>query len=139
MSQVTASGRGRHNENGLRLSATARLAYWSARHRWKVVVLSVVTFVLALFALVAVGTEIRDGGGVGDSGRGSDLLDERFDVPAPAGTVVVPARTERIIFSNPSLDVDDPEFQATVDALTREIRGLPLHLSSRLYSLLHRG
>ena len=28
----------------------------------------------------------------------------------PAETVVVPARTERIIFSNPSLDVDDAEF-----------------------------
>ena len=55
------------------LSATARVAYWSARHRWVVVVLSVATFAIALFALVTLGTEIRGGGGVGDSGRGSDL------------------------------------------------------------------
>ena len=119
------------------LSATARVAYWSARHRWIVVVLSVATFVLALFALVALGTEIRDGGGVGESGRASDLLDERFSVPATAETVVVPARTERIIFSNPSLDVDDPEFQATVDALTREIQALPLVTSAVSYYDTH--
>ena len=104
------------------LSATARLAYWSARHRWIVVALSVVAIAAALFALITVGTEIRGSGGVGESGRGSDLLNERFSVPPPAETVVVPARTERIIFSNPSLDVDDPQFQETVDALTREIR-----------------
>ena len=115
------------------LSATARVAYWSARHRWIVVVLSVVTFALSLFALVTLGTEIRDGGGVGESGRGSDLLNERFSVPAPAETVVVPARTERIIFSNPLLDVDDPEFQATVGALTREIGELPLVTSAVSY------
>ena len=115
------------------LSATARLAYWSARHRWVVVALSVVAIAVALFALIAVGTEIRDGGGVGESGRGSDLLNERFGVPPPAETVVVPARTERIIFSNPSLDVDDPQFQETVDALTREIRELPLVTSAVSY------
>ena len=67
MSQVTASRRGRYSENGPRLTATARMAYWSARHRWKVVVLSVAAFALALFALVSLGTEIRDGGGVGES------------------------------------------------------------------------
>ena len=115
------------------LSATARLACWSARHRWIIVALSVATFALALFALVTLGTEIRDGGGVGESGRGSDLLNERFSVPVPAETVVVPARTERIIFNNPSLDVDDPEFQATVDALTGEIRELPLVTSAVSY------
>ena len=115
------------------LSATARVAYWSARHRWIVVVLSVATFALALFAIVTLGTEIRDGGGVGDSGTGSELLNERFDVPPPEGTVDVPSRTERIIFSNPSLDVDDPEFQATVVALTGEIRGLPLVTSAVSY------
>jgi len=115
------------------LSATARVAYLSARHRWIAVVLSIATFALALLALVTLGTEIRDGGGVGESGRASDLLDERFSVPAPAETVVVPARTERIIFSNPSLDVDDPEFQATVDALTGEIWELPLVTSAVSY------
>ncbi len=115
------------------LSATARIAYWSARHRWLVVVVAIVTFALALLALVALGTEIRDGSGVGESGKGSDLLNERFSVPAPADTVVVPARIERIIFSNPSLDVDDAEFQATVNVLTAEIRGLPLVTSAVSY------
>ena len=115
------------------LSATARIAYWSARHRWLVVVVAIVTFALALLALVALGTEIRDGSGVGESGKGSDLLNERFSVPAPADTVVVPARIERIIFSNPSLDVDDAEFQATVNVLTAEIRRLPLVTSAVSY------
>ena len=115
------------------LSATARIAYWSARHRWLVVVVAIVTLALALLALVALGTEIRDGSGVGESGKDSDLLNERFSVPAPADTVVVPARIERIIFSNPSLDVDDAEFQATVNVLTAEIRRLPLVTSAVSY------
>ncbi len=126
MARAPTTGTGSVTAISRTLSVTARVAYWSARHRWIVDALSVATFVLALFALVALGTEIRDGGGVGDSGRADDLLDERFSVPPPAETVVVPARIERIIFSNPSLDVDDPEFQATVDALTGEIRELPL-------------
>ena len=115
------------------LSPTARVAFWSARHRWTVVILSVAAMALALLALVYLGTEIRDCCGVGDSGKGSGLLNERFDIPPLPGAVIVPARTERIIFSNPSLDTNDPEFQSTVDALTREIRGLPLVTSAVSY------
>ena len=104
MSEATTSGVTALSQT---LGITARLAYWSARHRWPIVLLSVVTFALAVASIAMVGTEIQSGGGVGDSGRADKLLVERFDVPPPAGTVVVPARIERIIFSNPSLDVDD--------------------------------
>ncbi len=108
------------------LGITARLAYWSARHRWPIVLLSVIIFVLAILSIAKVGTEMQNGGGVGDSGRADELLVERFEVDPLPGAVVVHARIERIIVSNPSLDVDDPAFQAIVDPLARTIQGFPL-------------
>ena len=40
-----------------------------------------------------------------------------------------PIRTERIIFSNPSLDVDDSTFRSTVQAVVKELRESP-HVES---------
>ncbi len=85
-----------------------------------------IIFVLAILSIAKVGTEMQNGGGVGDSGRADDLLVERFEVDPLPGAVVVHARIERIIVSNPSLDVDDPAFQAIVDPLARTIQGFPL-------------
>ena len=62
------------------LGITARLAYWSARHRWLIVLLSIVAFALAILSIAIVGTEMQSGGGVGDSGKADKLLDERFNV-----------------------------------------------------------
>jgi RND superfamily putative drug exporter len=86
----------------------------------------VIIFVLAILSIAKVGTEMQNGGGVGDSGRADELLVERFEVDPLPGAVVVHARIERIIVSNPSLDVDDPAFQAIVDPLARTIQGFPL-------------
>ncbi len=85
-----------------------------------------IIFVLAILSIAKVGTEMQNGGGVGDSGRADELLVERFEVDPLPGAVVVHARIERIIVSNPSLDVDDPAFQAIVDPLARTIQGFPL-------------
>lgn len=82
--------------------------------------------VLAVLALGAVGTETRDDGeGVGESGEGSRLLDERFQTSAPAGEQTSSIRNEGVIFSNPSLDVDDPVFRQTVDSAIGSIRSVP--------------
>ncbi len=115
------------------LAMTARMAYWSARHRWVVLLLSVAAIAMAMFAQMSLGTEILEGGGVGDSGKGADLLVEHFDVAPAEGKIAVSGRTERIIFSNPSLDADDPAFQASVDTLTHAIQNLPLVTSAFSY------
>ena len=101
------------------LTFTGRIASWSARHRWWVIAASVLALVLAMFVSSAVGTKLLDDNAMaeGDSGKAIRLLDERFDDGG--------APTEQLVFSNPSLDVDDPVYQATVERLVQELRVLP--------------
>ena len=50
------------------LSFTARLAHWSAVHSWIILLATVIVIVLAVFSIIAVGTETRDDdSGVGES------------------------------------------------------------------------
>ncbi len=102
-----------------RLSPTARIAGWSAGHRWLVIAASAIVVLLAIFVSNSVETKTLDddAGGVGESAKGIDLIDERFDV------VTVP--TEQLVFSNPSLDVNAPVFRSTVESLVQGLRALP--------------
>ena len=115
--------------NGLTLSFTARIAGWSARHRWPVLAASAVVIFLAVVAMIAVGTDTRDDDeGVGESGKAVKLMDERFrsaPVPPVDDEPRVPRRSARLIFSNPSMDVDDPLFRSTVESTIKELRILP--------------
>ena len=112
------------------ISVTGRIAGWSARHRWWVIAASLLVMFLAVYIVVGVGTEIRDDDeGVGESGRAVKLMDERFRSGPEPGEVRIPTRSERLIFSHPSLDVDDPLFRSTVDSTIRELRSLP-HVTS---------
>lgn len=115
------------------LTFTGHIARWSARHRWLVLAASLVIFILAVGAIIGVGTDTRDGSGVGESGKGDVLLDERFGGPAPPDEVRTASRGERIIFSNPSMSVDDPAFKETVDRVMRQVRELPLVTSALSY------
>ena len=101
------------------LTTTARVARWSARHRWWVVAASVLVLVMAMFVSNAVETKLLDDNeiGEGESGEAIRLLDERFDEGG--------APTEQLVFSNPSLDVDDPAYRPTVERLVQELRALP--------------
>ena len=99
------------------LTFTGRIANWSARHRWWVVGASVLVLVLAMFASSTVETQILDYEGEGESVKGNDLVEERFDV------VVTP--TEQLVFSNPALDASDPVYRTTVERLVRQLRALP--------------
>jgi hypothetical protein len=62
---------------------TSRISYWSARHRWLIMAASIMVIVGAYLSTAFVGADIRDDdGGVGESGRGSELLGERFKMTA---------------------------------------------------------
>ena len=112
--------------NGSTLSFTARIAGWSARHRWLVLTSSAVVIFLAVVAMITVGTELRDDDeGVGESGKAVKLMDERFRSAPVPDEPRVPTRIERLIFSNPSLEVDDPLFRSTVETTIKDIRALP--------------
>ena len=95
---------------------TGRIADWSARNRW--VVLAGAVVVLAISALLqnTLGVKTSDVSGAGDAREGQKLLEDRFTAFEP------PA--EFILFSNPSLVVEEPNFKATVEPLVAELGGL---------------
>ena len=116
------------------LSFTARLAHWSAVHRWIILLATVIVIVLAVFSIIAVGTETRDDdSGVGESGKGSALLNERFAADPSATQPARRTRREGVIFSNPSLDANDPRFVETVESAMQSFRDLPQVIAAVSY------
>ncbi|MCH7488554.1 MAG: MMPL family transporter [Chloroflexi bacterium] len=99
-------------------SFTARIAMWSARHRKAVAIAWVLIVIAALAACSAVpaNTDIELKA-PGEAGEAFDLLQERFgedeDIP-----------TEFIVFSHPSLTVDDQAYADTVRGLRDALTGL---------------
>ena len=118
------------------LSFTGRIAHWSAVHHWLILLASVIAIVLAVLSISLSGAEIRDdeGGGVGESGKGSKLMGERF-APSPSAIAekVDRTRNEGIIFSNPSLDANDPLFEAAVNSVMATLREVPQVLNAFSY------
>ena len=101
------------------VSATASVARWSAKHRWWVVAASILVLVAAMFVSGTVEPKLLDDSefAEGESGEAFRLLEERFDDGG--------APTEQLVFSNPSLDVNDPAYRSTVEELVQELRALP--------------
>ncbi len=90
--------------------------------------------VLAVLAIGFVGTETRDdGGGVGESGKGSELLNERFAPDRDASESAGHTRRASVIFSNPSLTADSLAFKETVDSTMQAVRNLPQLLAALSY------
>ena len=106
------------NLETLHLTFTGKIAGWSARHRWWVVAASIMVIILAIGVLNTVETKLYDGdGGEGEAAIGAELLDKRFNNDAPP--------TEQLVFSNPSLDANDPAYLNTVNTLVSQLRTLP--------------
>ena len=115
--EETSAGAHQPTADRPNLSFSGCIANWSARHRWWVVGASVLVLVLAMFISSSVGMKELEFDGEGESVKGSDLIDERFDVVA--------SPTEQLVFSNPSLDANDPAYRSTVEGLVQELRALP--------------
>jgi RND superfamily putative drug exporter len=90
---------------------------WSARHRRAVALGWVIIVVVALgtCSVVSTNTDVKQKA-PGESGEATDLIEERFGVEEAAGEVVV--------FSHPSLTVDDATYRETVQGLMEDLRAL---------------
>lgn len=99
---------------------TGRIGAFCARWRVWVIPLGVLVIVLALAVLNSVSADTEpQQGGTGESVDAADLLDERFaDVSASSP----PA--EFVVFSHPTLTVDDPEYRRTVEDTVQALRAL---------------
>ena len=100
------------------LTPTARVARWSARHRWWVLAATMLTLIAAIVASGVYEPQIQDDdAGVGESSVGADILDNKF----PHGSDA----SEALLFSHPELGVEDPSYRSKVEALVEELRALP--------------
>jgi RND superfamily putative drug exporter len=99
------------------------MARWSARHRWRVVIAWVLLVVVVTFASGLVDPKTDpDMGAPGDSGALIDLLEERFEEADPEET----GSEEVVVFSHPSLTVNDKGYRDSVQALLDELQALRL-------------
>ena len=99
-------------------SIITRIAMWSAHHRRTVALGWVVIVIIALAGCSAIkaDTEIKPEA-PGESGKAFNLFQERFGVEQGNAQEIV-------VFSHPSLTVDDAEYRDTVQGLVESLRGL---------------
>jgi len=97
---------------------TGYITGWVRRHR------RLVLLAWLLFALLTIGTFAAVGAnedfefsGHGESAEAARIFEDRFDVEQSPPS-------EFIVFSHPTLTVDDPEYQETVEGLLRDLLGL---------------
>ena len=98
---------------------TGHIAAWVRCHRKLVLLFWLIAAVVLIGACFSVGAnEDLEETLPGESGEALKLLQDRFDF-GEGGTL-----TETIVFSHPTLTVDDPEYQAVVQGLLSGLRDL---------------
>ncbi len=105
---------------GSNLSATGRLASWSARHKWWVLGLSIFAIVVSMAVSSAVSPKIlgdNDAGLKSDSAKAVQLIDERFEFGVEDN--------EQLVFTHGSYDADAGAYRAVVEGLVEDLRTLP--------------
>jgi RND superfamily putative drug exporter len=91
---------------------------WSARHRRAIILAWVFIVVLGLGTCTAVPAKTDiEVEAPGEAGKAFDLFQERFGVKEAEAQ-------EFVVFSHPSLTVDDPEYEETVKGLMAHLRAL---------------
>ena len=124
--RVSRSRVGSSAANGTGIAFTGRMATWSAHHRWWIVGASVALVAISMFIIIGVGTDTRDDDEApGEAGKAQDFIAERSSFAH--GSVDQPSRgpTEQLVFLNPSLDVDDPDYRSRVDIVVQQLEALP--------------
>ena len=111
---------------GQALAFTGRIATWSARHRWWIVIGSAVLVVLSMFIIIAVGTDTRDDDDApGEAGQAQELKEDRLFSGGSTAAGPSQGPIEQLVFFNPSLEVDDPIYISTVQQVVEKIEALP--------------
>ena len=112
-------------KNGTGIAFTGRIATWSARHSWWIVAASVALVVISMFIIIGVGTDTRDDDEApGEAGKAQDLIEERFSEPIPVDQPLQ-GPTEQLVFLNPSLTADHPDYISTVERVGQQLEALP--------------
>jgi len=97
---------------------TGRIAGWVRRHRRLVLVGWLIFALLSIGTCASVGPNEELGEvGKGESAEAGKLYEDRFDVEEAA-------LSETIVFSHPTLTVDDPQYRETVQGLLSDLREL---------------
>ncbi|HAX23820.1 MAG TPA: hypothetical protein DCX80_02130, partial [Chloroflexi bacterium] len=96
-----------------------RLAHWSARRPWLVIIAWIVAMGVALAAQAILPSNLTGQAeftSEPESVKGVRLVEERLHGVEPA--------RETIVVTSPTLTVDDPAFQQTVDQTTQHLLGM---------------
>ena len=96
-----------------------RLAHWSARRPWLVIIAWIVAMGVALAAQAILPSNLTGQAeftSEPESVKGVRLVEERLHGVEPA--------RETIVVTSPTLTVDDPAFQQTVDQTTQQLLGM---------------
>jgi len=97
---------------------TGNIAGWCRRHRRWVILVWIIIAMLFIGTCAGVGpNEDLDEGGRGESAQAGQIYQDRFDVEE--GSL-----SETIVFSHPTLTVDDEEYKETVMGLLNELQDL---------------
>ena len=106
---------------------TGHIAAWVRRHRKRVLLGWLIVAIVLIGACFSVGAnEDLEQSFPGESGEAFKLLQDRFDF----GDESTP--TETIVFSHPTLTVDDPEYKAVVEGLLSDLRDLRSTLAGQV-------
>ena len=99
-------------------SFTSRISMWSARHRKAVAIgwLLIVIAALGACSIIETDTDVQQDP-PGETGKAVSLFEERFGEEEDA-------MTEFVVFSHPSLTVDDEAYRETVEGLMAKVRAL---------------
>ena len=107
--------------NETAMTATARVANWSAHHRWIVLTMTLLALATAMFASASLEVVLQNGeGDVGESGEAHALLAEKF----PRGWGGSEGG-EQLLISHAELNALDPDYQAVAEQVFDDLLGLP--------------
>jgi uncharacterized membrane protein YdfJ with MMPL/SSD domain len=99
-------------------TATARVARWSAHHRWVVLAITLAVLVASIYASATLEVVLQEGeGDIGESGEAHALLSENFDQGGES--------TEQLLISHDELMVTDAAYQAVAEQVFADLLALP--------------
>jgi uncharacterized membrane protein YdfJ with MMPL/SSD domain len=106
------------NRNEGATTATARVARWSAHHRWIVMVVTFLTLAASVYASATLEVKLQNGeGDVGESGEAHAVLAEKF----PRGN----ESNEQLLISHADLSVMDADYQGVAEQVFADLLALP--------------